>query len=136
MTSIGAPAKPWYDLVIETLALRGMTKAELTDRSGVAKSTIDKWERNPGKPQARSVTKVADALGIPRERAVRLAGIIPPPPARGLSERTQRLMREEVGDEMTAALIAHAEHLASGRIPPAGDAGPRGSSGRDRRSAG
>jgi transcriptional regulator with XRE-family HTH domain len=62
--------------VVETLALKGMTKAELTDRSGVAKSTIDKWAVNPRKPQAAKVNAVADALGIPRERALRLAGVI------------------------------------------------------------
>jgi transcriptional regulator with XRE-family HTH domain len=71
-----APAKPWYDLIVQTLALKGWTKAELTDRSGVAKTTIDNWERNPRKPQSAKVNAVADVLGIPRERALRLAGII------------------------------------------------------------
>lgn len=76
MARNGAPAKPWYDTVIATIAVRGWTKAELSDRSGVARTTIDNWERNPRKPQAKSVNAVADAVGIPREQALRLAGII------------------------------------------------------------
>jgi len=61
-----------------------------------------------------------------------------PPPARELSERTRQLMREELGDEMAASLIAHAEHLASGRLPSAAEKGdhPQGSERKGRRSAG
>lgn len=76
MTTHDPPARPWYDAVIEELALKGWTKAELTERSGVAKSTIDNWAKNPRKPQSAKVNAVADELGIPRKRALRLAGII------------------------------------------------------------
>lgn len=76
MSTSRAPAKPWYDLVMQELALRGWTMAELVDRSGIAKSTIANWERNPRKPQAAKVNAVADVLDVPRFRALRLAGII------------------------------------------------------------
>lgn len=143
MSRHGAPARPWYDLVIETIALKGWTKAQLADRSGVSRPTVDNWRTNPKPPQARSVNAVADALGIPREHALRLAGVIAgpseaersPPPA--LSEATKAMMREELGDELAARLIAHYEHLVSGRTPPAAEDDPaRGSAGKGRRSAG
>lgn len=133
MTRIGAPAKPWYDLVVETLALKGMTKAELSDRSEVAKSTIDKWATNPRKPQAAKVNAVADVLGIPRARAVRLAGIITdteaadrsPPDA--LDERfgredaaTLRRVIRETAPEQAEAIIAAAERRLRRRASGAG----------------
>lgn len=76
MSGQRSPARPWYDLVIETIALKGWTKAQLSERSSVSRPAIDNWRTNPKPPQARSVNAVADALGIPRNRALRLAGII------------------------------------------------------------
>lgn len=82
-----APARPWYDYVISEIALRGWTKTQLSERSGVSRPAIDKWQKNPRPPQAASVNAVADVLDIPRERALRLAGVIAaepeahPPPA-------------------------------------------------------
>jgi transcriptional regulator with XRE-family HTH domain len=70
------PARPWYDLVTETIALKGWTKAQLADRAGVSRPTVDNWRTNPRPPQARSVNAVADVLGIPRKEALRLAGVI------------------------------------------------------------
>jgi transcriptional regulator with XRE-family HTH domain len=70
------PARPWYDLVTETIALKGWTKAQLADRAGISRPTVDNWRTNPRAPQARSVNAVADVLGISRDRALRLAGVI------------------------------------------------------------
>jgi transcriptional regulator with XRE-family HTH domain len=138
MSSI-PPALAWYSRVTEAIALRGWSKAELSERAGVARSTIDGWQRNPRRPQAKSVNAVADTLGIGRAEALRLAGIVGEPrqePATRLSEETKRQMRDELGDEMAARLIAHAEHLAAGRTAEPEGGRPRGSSGTDRRTAG
>ena len=62
--------------MVETTAVKGWSIAELGTRSGVARSTVYGWRDNPGRPQAKSVNAVADVLGIPRDRALRLAGII------------------------------------------------------------
>jgi len=70
------PARPWYDLIIETIALKGWTKAQLADRAGISRPTVDNWRTNPRAPQARSVNAVADVLEISRDRALRLAGVI------------------------------------------------------------
>lgn len=72
------PAQAWYRRVTEVIALRGWSKQELSDRSGVARSTIDGWQRNPRRPQAKSVNAVADVLGIDRAEALRLAGVTAP----------------------------------------------------------
>lgn len=71
------PARPWYEAIIKTIALRGWSKTTLSERSGISRSTIDNWQRNPRRPQASAVNAVADSLGIPRERAHELAGIMP-----------------------------------------------------------
>ena len=70
------PAHGLYLRVMERLALTGMTKTDLRRRTGVARSTIDSWATQATPPQARTVNKVADALGIDRVEALRLAGIL------------------------------------------------------------
>jgi hypothetical protein len=79
------PARPWFDLVMERIAVRGWGIAELSRHAKVGRPTIYGWRDSAnGKLQADPVNRVADALGIPRERALRLAGIIttrtPEPP--------------------------------------------------------
>lgn len=139
-----APAKDWYDLVVQTIALKGMTKTQLAERAGVSRATIDRWERGASRPaQAASVNAVADALGIPRVLALRLAGVISDTPEtdrsppRELPADLQELMRKRLGDEVASRLIAHYAHLVSGRTPPAEGADRRREpDGEDRRTAG
>jgi transcriptional regulator with XRE-family HTH domain len=71
-----SPARPWFDLVMEQIAIKGWSVTELARRSGVGRPTIYRWRDGTETPQARPVGLVADALGIPRPQAVRLAGII------------------------------------------------------------
>jgi transcriptional regulator with XRE-family HTH domain len=71
-----SPARPWYELVNRERALRGWSKTELSDRSGVARTTIDNWSTNPRTPTAEAVNAVADVLGVDRARAHVLAGIV------------------------------------------------------------
>lgn len=76
MTADQAPAREWYDLAVQTTAVKGWSVADLASKSGVARTTIYGWRDNPRKPHAKSVNAVADVLEIPRERALRAAGII------------------------------------------------------------
>ena len=105
MSDQGAPARPWYNLVAETIALKGWTKAQLAERSGVSRPTIDNWRVNPRAPQARSVNAVADVLGIPRQQALRLAGVIPDGDQNEHSPPT--LLDERIGSE-DAELVRNA----------------------------
>lgn len=75
----GPPARPWYDLVIERIAIKGWSVSELAQRAGVGRPTIYGWRDNLRRPQARPVNAVADVLGIDRRRANVLAGVIPAP---------------------------------------------------------
>lgn len=77
-TETRGPAAPLYDAVMQALASKGWTKTRLWRESGVARSTIEAWETAPRPPQAATVHAVADALGIKRSEALRLAGIIIP----------------------------------------------------------
>jgi transcriptional regulator with XRE-family HTH domain len=106
-----APARAWYELVNETIAVKGWSVAELSERSGVARSTIYGWRDNPRKPQAKSVNAVADMIGIDRARAVRLAGIVLSEPAadeervRPISAHLRREITEELSPEDAARVI-------------------------------
>jgi transcriptional regulator with XRE-family HTH domain len=43
----------------------GLSQAQLADRIGVAKVTISHWETGHRTPSMDSLTRTADALGIP-----------------------------------------------------------------------
>jgi transcriptional regulator with XRE-family HTH domain len=65
-----------YQRVERERALRGLSSIALAESSGVARSTIAKWAIQQNTPQPEKVNAVADVLGIPREEALRLAGIL------------------------------------------------------------
>lgn len=108
MSTAPAPARAWYDTVTETIAVRGWSVAQLAQRSGVARTTIYGWRDNPRKPQSKSVNAVADALGIPRERALRLAGVIAAAPE-AADRSPPTLLDGAVGHE-DADLVRRALH--------------------------
>lgn len=112
----------------------GLTQQQLATMAGVDVKTVGSLESRGRWPIARTRAAIERAMGWPPGEMARIADEEPAPPA--LSEATQRLMREELGDEIASRLIAHAEHLASGQTPAAGDGPARGSAARDRRSAG
>jgi len=115
----------------------GLSQEDLAARisgGGVSKSTVQKWESGRHFP-GRHLGSVEAVLGIVLvEEALDRS----PPPVAPMSERLRQAMRDELGHERAARLIAHDEHLASGRLPPAApeDDSPQGSDRRGRRSAG
>jgi transcriptional regulator with XRE-family HTH domain len=120
------PARPWYDLIIETIALKGWTKAQLADRAGISRPTIDNWRTNPRAPQARSVNAVADVLGISRDRALRLAGIISEPqPEPLVHPELAESLRKHVPDD-AERIIAELERRRAAPAPAAGQEAPGG----------
>lgn len=65
-----------FERVNNERAEQGWTWMRLQERSGVARSTIYSWAKIQTPPQPATVNPVADALGIPRIEALRLAGIL------------------------------------------------------------
>lgn len=99
---------------------------ELATRVGVHVNTVQKWEAGTHYPM-RKLGKLEEVLGVTLDE---------PKPRPALSTETQERMRADVGDEMASKLIAHAEHLATGRTAPAGASRPRESARKDQRTAG
>ena len=56
---------------------RGLTKADLHERSGVARTTIDNLKTSTRPPQPRIVHALAEVVGMDRTEAARLAGLLP-----------------------------------------------------------
>lgn len=103
------PARRLYERVETERKQRGWSLAELERRSGVARSTTHRWKTGKTVPQPETVIPVADALGIPRLDALRLAGLLVDSPAeRALEDAvTQPLVNVDVeGDGTTAELLA------------------------------
>lgn len=121
-----APGRPWYDHVIREIALRGWGKTELSERSGVSRTTIDRWEHGQMVPRPGPVNKVADVIGTDRRHAHELAGIIarvsaaptapspvPPDLVRDVM-RNRRLSEDEKADVLALIEKRLAQRAASG----------------------
>lgn len=108
-----------------------MSQEELALAVGASVRAVGDWENDRRKPRNRTGA-LEEVLGISLNEEV--ADRSPP---RRLSEATKALMRDELGAEEANALIAHHEHLVSGRTPPAEGQAPRpaGSGGRGQQTA-
>jgi transcriptional regulator with XRE-family HTH domain len=74
------PAYAFWDRIQDELAAQGMSQAELVRRTGIAATVITSLKTSPPRDRAareRNVTALADALGIDRTEARRLAGLVP-----------------------------------------------------------
>lgn len=106
------PARRLYDRVQQERNERGWTMTTLAKRSGVDRVTISRWRDSTGQPSPAKVKAVADALGIPHEELLNLAGLPTPPqsPAeRALEDAVtapQPIVSIDVGDAETEALLA------------------------------
>jgi transcriptional regulator with XRE-family HTH domain len=79
-----APARPLYERVENIRATNGWTKTRLAKVTGLPRTTLERWRDQPRRPLPETVVQVADALGINRDEALTLAGILadatePPP---------------------------------------------------------
>lgn len=72
-----APARPLWEHVEGIRVRNGWTKIQLSNLTGVNRQTFANWKTQPQPPLPSTVAEVADALEIPRETALKLAGIIP-----------------------------------------------------------
>lgn len=118
----GPPARPFYDRVEHIRVSRGWTKVKLAQHLGVHRATIENWAKQPKPPLPSTIVPVASKLGIDRDEALRLAGILVgderPPAAKpkvevggDFAERIERILSNP------EALQRAEELLRSARIP-------------------
>jgi transcriptional regulator with XRE-family HTH domain len=119
-------AFPLYERVERERVLRGWSSTQMEDKTGVARQTVGKWRTNPMTPQPGTVNAVADALGIDREEALRLAGIltsgIPEDAPLCSFERETLDSRILSPDQQAGVIAAHRARGHDGCTPLAGDA--------------
>ncbi|MEQ4716493.1 helix-turn-helix transcriptional regulator [Nonomuraea sp. B19D2] len=69
------PARPFHERVNQERIKRGWTQLKLAEQSGVDRATIHRMRA--AKPQPDTVFALAATLGIDRDEALRLAGLVP-----------------------------------------------------------
>jgi transcriptional regulator with XRE-family HTH domain len=95
-------AYPLFLRVERERSLRGWSATRLHNETGVSRSTIAKWATQQQPPQPGTVNAVADALGIERAEALRLAGILTDAPsANPLTEDELDALERELGVDLS-----------------------------------
>jgi transcriptional regulator with XRE-family HTH domain len=98
-----APARPLWDRIETIRIAEDWSRSHVADLAGLPRSTIDRLKTNRNPPVAKTVNKIADAFGIPREEAAMLAGLhVAVPPKSGPAPARS-----------TSDLLAAAEDLAN-----------------------
>lgn len=69
-----APAAAFHAAIKAALDQMGRTQVWLSKETGIPRSTLNAWKTQPRPPYAKTVIRVADALGMDRNEALRLAG--------------------------------------------------------------
>jgi transcriptional regulator with XRE-family HTH domain len=67
MSKLGAAIKQWRDQ--QNISLRG-----LEERTGISHSTLNKIELGKRRPNLEHLTIIADTIGLPRWKAMEMAG--------------------------------------------------------------
>jgi transcriptional regulator with XRE-family HTH domain len=70
--------KAVIEKIEDTLRERGWRPADLARASGLTEPGISKILNGDRRAGDRSLVKIADALNIPREEMLRIAGVLPP----------------------------------------------------------
>lgn len=77
MTAEGSrpPGRPLWEAAEHARAERGWTVEQLAERAGIGRATYNRLATNGVPPQARTVKKIAAAIGMPLAEAIRLSGL-------------------------------------------------------------
>ena len=71
-------AYPLYRRVVNEMLTKGLSQQDLHRDTGLAVSTFLNLQHGRRRPFPRTVFALADWLGIPRDEAAELAGLVPP----------------------------------------------------------
>lgn len=69
------PGRPLWAAAEHVRTERGWTLEELAERAGIGRVTYNRLATNSKPPQARTVRKIAEAIGMPIHEAIRLSGL-------------------------------------------------------------
>jgi len=86
-------------------ASRGWTDTELSGRSGIPRSTIDRLEVGKRPPASRVVNTLASVLGIDGDEARRLARVVPGPGKPGVVSTRDAVLRDPIYTESQRATM-------------------------------
>lgn len=75
------PARRLWERIERERNERRWTTLDLEQRSGIPRSTVNRWKTAKRSPLADTVIPIADAFGIPRRELLQLAGLSPGEPA-------------------------------------------------------
>lgn len=78
------------DWLKEQLELRGWTQTQLAAKSGLTRAAISNYINQIRQPEAASLIAIADALDLPREHVLKVAGI--------LQENNKIVMTEDIAE--------------------------------------
>jgi transcriptional regulator with XRE-family HTH domain len=105
MTDSGLPpARRLWERVEQLRAARGWTTLELEKRSGVDRSTVSRWKNGKRSPLPEKVIAVADALGVPRDTLLQIAGHAVSPMERAVRDEISGPLAI-IGDDETDELL-------------------------------
>lgn len=94
----------------------GMTKFALAEVSGVARTTYDRLPTQERAPLPGTIIRLAEALGLDRDEALNLAGLMDQPTPAQIADRQVRAamveaLRHRLPDVDPAVLAAVAFHM-------------------------
>ena len=106
LSAAPAPARPFWLRMERERKRLGWTKSKLASAVGASRATLDRLETQPNRPLASTVTRIAELLGIDRDEALQLAGLLEAadvPTAPTHIPSVQQLQDAEI-EELLAAL--------------------------------
>lgn len=78
-SAVDPPGRPLWLASEEKRVREGWTKIQLAARAGIGRMTYDRLESQENPPHARTVKRLAEAIGMPYVEAVRLSGLVDSP---------------------------------------------------------
>ncbi|MEV4837752.1 helix-turn-helix transcriptional regulator [Nonomuraea sp. NPDC049486] len=85
MTAEGSPTpgRPLWEAAEHVRTEKDWTIDQLAERAGIGRATYNRLATNRVPPQARTVRKIASAIGMPLAEAIRLSGLTSQPAPAG-----------------------------------------------------
>lgn len=104
MEDKAAPARPLWDRLEHERSIKGWGVKELAERARLQRSVIYRLKTGTRPPWPETVVALADAIGIPRAEAVKLAGLTPDSDTRP-DDNERKIMALQIPDDEKEELL-------------------------------